>query len=74
VFCITSNEANVILLFILTEDAPIRDETRLRLSHNEVNKSCWYNYLLNCLILICSPDNDCMRLNRLCNTVDVKLN
>jgi hypothetical protein len=30
--CITTNEANVILLFILTEDAPIRVETRLRLS------------------------------------------
>jgi hypothetical protein len=39
--CITTNEANVILLFILNEDASIRGETRLRLSHNEVNKSCW---------------------------------
>jgi hypothetical protein len=39
--CITTNEANVILLFILTEDVSIRGETRLRLSHNEVNKSCW---------------------------------
>jgi hypothetical protein len=38
VFCITTNEANVILLFVLTEDAPIRGDTRLRLSHNEVIK------------------------------------
>jgi hypothetical protein len=38
------------LLFILTENAPIRGETRLRLSHNEVYNSCWYNCLLNIYI------------------------